>query len=68
MSKTSPILDLLRRHHLEAQNPKQIIAAICQKCEVHQATVYRWMSGKVPSGEHMLNLVEYLRTIKEPQP
>lgn len=66
MTKTSPILELLRRHYSGTGDPKQIIANICKNCEVHQSTVYRWMSGKMPSGEHMLSLVEYLRTIKEP--
>ena len=65
---SSPIIDLLKKAHAEAPSAMKFIAAVKNRCQVNQSTVYRWLNDeKFPSGQNVLTLVEFLKS-QEPKP
>lgn len=65
---TSPsLIDLLKKAHSEAPSAMKFIAAVKNRCQVNQSTVYRWLDEKkFPSGKNVLSLVEFLKS-QEPK-
>lgn len=63
------LIALLRKHKDAAPDPHAFVRAVAANCNASKSSVYRWISNESkPSGEHVLSLVEHLKSIKEPQP
>lgn len=66
MTRQLSISELLQKHRENSsKSPREFVQNISNRCHVHEASVYRWISGaKLPNHQNTLTVVDYLKSLK----